>query len=94
MKPDCRSASGAFDMVGNLWEWTADRADRKTGFCGSWSASCGSDLGCVGGDGSSGLPDAIIRGGDYDDAGGADVFAIGSAARDLIASPVGFRCAK
>ena len=36
-RSSCVSARGAFDMVGNLYEWVADWVPRSTA-CGTWSA--------------------------------------------------------
>jgi signal transduction histidine kinase len=36
-RSSCKSARGAFDMVGNLYEWVADWVPRSTA-CGTWSA--------------------------------------------------------
>jgi hypothetical protein len=38
-RSSCKSARGAFDMVGNLWEWVADWVPRSTTPCGTWSVS-------------------------------------------------------
>ena len=34
-RSSCKSARGAFDMVGNLYEWVADWVPRSTGACGT-----------------------------------------------------------
>jgi formylglycine-generating enzyme required for sulfatase activity len=93
----CVSDVGAFDMVGNLWEWVAEWGDFANG-CASWSGNFGSDISCVGGPGSptSNLPAGMTRGGSWDShAPFAGVFAV-NVFNDP-SSPfgfVGFRCAR
>jgi formylglycine-generating enzyme required for sulfatase activity len=93
----CRSDVGAYDMVGNLWEWVGDLVDRADG-CDNWSATFGSDVSCIGGSGSStgtNLPGALIRGGNFSDGSNAGVFAAdGSVNPSNSYGNVGFRCAR
>ncbi len=95
----CVSHWGAQDLIGNLWEWTADWVGHQTG-----SASAGTDDYLQDGwwniypaemqDEDSGFPAALIRGGALDDTNGAGAFAL-----DLRRAPterhefLGFRCA-
>lgn len=90
----CVSDVGAFDMVGNLWEWAGDWGERA-GACTSWSATFGTDASCVGGDGSVHLPGALIRGGDFGDGPAAGVFAVAGLFDPSFALfGIGFRCAR
>ena len=99
----CVSRFGAFDMVGNVWEWVADWVPLADD-CASWPAGFGSDLTCFGDDpcsgGTSRFPGALIRGGffsaeDFGGGAGAGPFAVGAPFEPSIASPgVGFRGAR
>ena len=60
----CVSRFGALDMVGNLAEWVADW-DEVALSCTILPAEYGSDLACVGEDGSTDRPAALVRGGAY-----------------------------
>jgi formylglycine-generating enzyme required for sulfatase activity len=87
----CVSHVGAFDMVGNVWEWVADWVPRST-TCGSWGFS--DDLQCLAGAATTGAPGALIRGGDLDGAN-AGVFAVdGSDTPSDASNVVGFRAAR
>jgi hypothetical protein len=94
--PGCVSDVGAFDLVGNLWEWVADWAGSGTS-CFTQSATFGGDLNCLGGPGGS-VP--VIRGGFFGPVflgGGthAGVFAARSNfASDFSAGGIGFRSAR
>src|SRR5215470_15119392 len=100
-RSSCKSAWGAFDMIGNVDEWVGDWADRSVS-CTNWPASLGSDFSCVGGPGDPGgqsgtlsLPGAFLRGGSSLDGTGAGVFAINSGGDPSQRSDViGFRCAR
>ena len=96
----CSSVWGTFDMVGNVEEWVGDWGDAATG-CTSWPTELGSDLACVGGDGSFNLPGAPARGGNWDTLNGlfsgpsAGVFALNVGAdpsRESVG--IGFRCGR
>ena len=92
-RSNCKSNWGAFDMVGNEWEWVADWGDLANG-CTSWPAGFGSDQSCVGGPGSPYLPGALLRGGGWTGTNDG-VFAVD--ARDLPSDSsvyIGFRCAR
>jgi hypothetical protein len=77
-RANCVSAFGAFDMVGNLWEWVADWGDLATD-CGDWESTYGSDISCVGlgeGEINSHFPAALFRGGGWDFGAQAGPFAV------------------
>ena len=96
-RTSCVSSRGAFDMVGNLYEWVADWVPRST-TCGTWSAGVSptGDYQCLAGAATTGEPGALLRGGDF--------YFLGSFAGPLavggIVGPsgsdggIGFRCAR
>ncbi len=103
----CVSAWGAYDMVGNLWEWTADWVLRSDS-CPGW-AGFSDDLMCFAGadttvpvPGSSSAsqagPGALLRGGAFTTNAGAGPLAISGleAPTEPIAygTGLGFRCAR
>lgn len=98
-QPGCVSDVGAFDMVGNLWEWVAEWRAFAPG-CFTLSATFGGDLSCVGGPTGGGETGAVIRGGffgPFNLGGGthAGVFAVRANITPSF-SPygIGFRCAR
>jgi len=92
----CVSSDGAFDLVGNLYEWVADWVPRSTA-CGTWSAGVSptGDDQCLGGAATTGEPGALLRGGGFGDgslAGPLNVY--GAVEPSLALSDFGFRCAR
>jgi formylglycine-generating enzyme required for sulfatase activity len=88
----CVSNYGAFDMVGNVWEWVADWVPRSTA-CGSWGAS--NDLQCLAGADTAGKPGALIRGGFFNDGAAAGPLAVnGEVPPSYGTNVIGFRCAR
>jgi formylglycine-generating enzyme required for sulfatase activity len=93
-RDDCASRYGAFDVVGNLWEWMADW-DEEAGGCTNWPAGFGSDFACIGRadtQNSTGFPGALIRGGSFADGASAGPFAVNGGVEPSLSSPdIGFR---
>ena len=91
----CVSRFGAFDMVGNGWEWVADWDEEADG-CGFWPAGYGGDLTCFGDGTPSRLPGALIRGGSTSTSFGARGAVRGRrrAGRRFRSSSSGFRGAR
>lgn len=91
----CVSRWGAYDMVGNLYEWIGDWGDRSA-TCENWPPEFGNDVSCFEGAGN-GLPGAVMRGGysGLTGEGNAGVFAVA-----VINGPsfgvegIGFRCGR
>ncbi len=93
----CVSSAGAFDMVGNLYEYVADWVPRSTS-CGSWATSVSpapADQQCLAGASTTGEPGVLIRGGNFTSGTLAGPLAIlglyGPSGSSLA---VGFRCAR
>jgi formylglycine-generating enzyme required for sulfatase activity len=94
-RTECVSRWGALDMVGNLYEWVADWADRSS-VCNNWPPEFGGDAACFGGPGA-GLPGAVFRGGYWGLTGGSNAgpFAITNInAPSFGVEGIGFRCAR
>lgn len=96
-RASCVSARGAFDMVGNLYEWVADWVPRSS-TCGTWSAGISptDDEQCLGGAAVTGEPGALMRGGAF---GGlerqAGPFTVNAGSGPSAAFiNIGFRCAR
>ena len=90
----CVSRFGAYDMVGNLYEWVADLVPASTS-CPYWGAFS-DDVMCLSGASTTrNSPGAVYRGGTYASgkfAGPLDISAIGSI--NDAAPEFGFRCAR
>ncbi len=65
-RSSCKSARGAFDLVGNVDEWVADWVPRSS-TCGTWSAGASptGDDQCLAGAATTDSPGAIYRGGSF-----------------------------
>jgi formylglycine-generating enzyme required for sulfatase activity len=98
----CVSAAGAENMIGNLWEWTAEwdaglgNAMPRSTWPASYNDDITANISSSANTGPSvilGLPSAVLRGGHYGDGPGAGIFAT-----NLNDSPAysgvdkGFRC--
>lgn len=99
----CVSNVGAFDMVGNLWEWVADWVPLSTvpgeTHCAAALFSGTGDDNCLVGASTSEGPGALIRGGAFNSGTKAGVFAVfGGVTPDYSnnADPpvIGFRAAR
>jgi hypothetical protein len=95
-RANCKSTRGAYDMVGNVFEWVADWVPRSTA-CGTWSAGVSptGDDQCLGGAFTTGEPGALLRGGDFNyglDAGPLTVE--GGLGPSSWFDSFGFRCAR
>jgi formylglycine-generating enzyme required for sulfatase activity len=98
-RSSCKSSWGAFDMVGNLYEWVSDWVPLSTTcpgwgsgffFNGDFQCFAGADTSSVGGG-----PGALMRGGDFDNGSDAGVFAIrGSLQPSGSDQFLGFRCGR
>jgi len=90
----CVSARGAFDMVGNLYEWVADWMPRST-MCPSWGAFSDDSMCLAGASTTANAPGALLRGGDFGAGHEAGPVAISASFGPTNFGPsVGFRCAR
>jgi formylglycine-generating enzyme required for sulfatase activity len=80
----CVSRFGAFDMVGNVWEWVADWVPSSTA-CPGWGSfgnfSTDDSMCLAGASTATGGPGALIRGGAFDSGIGGGPFSVN--ARDF-----------
>jgi len=91
--PGCISGWGAFDMVGNLWEWVAQWVPASTD-CPGWG-TFSDDFMCFAGASTTVQgPGALIRGGDLVSGASAGPFAIGGFFRPSSSGTIGFRGAR
>ena len=91
-RSSCVSSDGAFDMVGNVYEWVADWVPRST-TCGSWGGS-GDDQ-CLAGAATTGEPGALLRGGDFSFGTNAGPLTVlGDIQPSNSNNNIGFRCAR
>jgi hypothetical protein len=90
----CVSARGAFDMVGNLYEWVADWVPVSTE-CPGWGGFSNDEMCLSGASTTATGPGALIRGGFYSNGAYAGPLAInGGNQPSSSGSNVGFRCAR
>jgi len=94
-RSSCVSADGAFDMVGNLYEWVADWMPRSTA-CGTWGAGISptGDDQCLAGAATTGEPGALLRGGYFTGSNAGPLGVNGSSSPSFSNSGIGFRCAR
>lgn len=94
-RPACRSADGAFDMVGNVSEWVAEWVPRGQAPCGSYPLTTDSQCLTGGHPGGGTEPAAITRGGGYLLGAFAGPLAIrGDQLLTTAVPALGFRCAR
>ena len=90
----CISDVGAFDMVGNTWEWVADWVPRSPNLPGSWGAFSDDWQILVGAE-TTGAPGALVRGASRYDHQQAGVFAVqADFSPSFQTGNFGFRCTR
>lgn len=90
----CVSARGAFDMVGNLFEWVADWAPLST-TCTNWGTFSDDVMCLAGANTNSPGPGALLRGGSYlSGATAGPLTVIATVAPSRSEDLIGFRCAR
>jgi formylglycine-generating enzyme required for sulfatase activity len=94
-RSSCTSARGAFDLVGNLYEWVADWVPRSTD-CVMWSAGVSptGDYQCLVGAANTGEPGALVRGGGFVAPFAGPLAVSGTSGPSNVFDDVGFRCAR
>ena len=94
-RSDCVSATGAFDMVGNLAEWVADWVPAPT-TCPGWASFSNDEMCLAGASTTTNAPGALVRGGASVAIGGpsAGPLAVKVFQPLRTANFVGFRCAR
>lgn len=92
-RSSCVSSFGAFDMVGNLYEWTADWVPRSTAGPG-WGAFSDDDMFLSGAAVTAPGPGALVRGGGYENGAGAGPLWVSAGIEPSFVFDVGFRCAR
>ena len=92
---NCKSARGAFDMVGNLSEWVADWLPLSNG-CGAWDTTMSptDDKQCLVGALTHNEPGALVRGGAFFFGESAGPLSVVSVAPSFRYGGIGFRCAR
>jgi len=89
----CVSADGAFDMVGNLFEWVSDWVPLSMA-CPGWGGFS-NDVMCLSGASTEAGPGALLRGGSFGSGSYAGPLAVSGIFEPSYAGDfLGFRCAR
>jgi formylglycine-generating enzyme required for sulfatase activity len=90
----CVSPRGAFDMVGNLYEWVADWVPRST-TCPGWGSFSDDNMCLSGASTTADGPGALLRGGDYGHFAAAGPLTVSASFGPTVwGVSIGFRCAR
>jgi formylglycine-generating enzyme required for sulfatase activity len=93
-RSSCVSARGAFDMVGNLYEWVADWVPASTA-CPGWGGFSNDNMCLSGASTTANGPGALLRGGDFGHGTAAGPFTVSASFGPSVFGPsIGFRCAR
>jgi formylglycine-generating enzyme required for sulfatase activity len=94
-RSSCVSARGAFDMVGNVYEWVADWVPRSTLGCPQWASFSDDEMCLTGASATANGPGALLRGGTFEHGTLAGPLTVqGEFEPSRAVDSFGFRCAR